>query len=37
MQKDNLIQQKSFEFSLMIIELYKVLTFQDETGLYKIS
>lgn len=30
MQKDNLIQQKSFEFSLMMIELYKSLVAKNE-------
>lgn len=30
MQKDNLIQQKSFDFSLMVIELYKILVSQNE-------
>jgi four helix bundle protein len=30
MQKDNLIQQKSFGFSLMIIELYKKLSTANE-------
>ncbi|MDP3769579.1 MAG: four helix bundle protein [bacterium] len=30
MVKDNLIQQKSFEFSLMIIELYKKLSVAKE-------
>lgn len=30
MGKDNLVQKKSFEFSLMIIELYKLLTAKNE-------
>ena len=30
MKKDNLIQQKSFDFSLMIIELYKKLVEENE-------
>jgi len=30
MPKENLIQQKSFEFSLMIIELYKKLSAANE-------
>lgn len=30
MKKDNLIQEKSFEFSLLIIELYKLLVAKNE-------